>query len=172
MATNLQFIKSGTVTGATSLSITDCFSATYDVYKIVISKFDIETTANKDLEMRFLDSASSPISASNYANAIHILTSYSTFSEGRQNNTTRISGIGRDEQATGNGTVLYAFNPYSSSSYSYTLSQGNGFVTGSGLVGYKNIGVLKQTATMTGIQLFATSQTENVNIECSVYGVK
>jgi len=169
---NLEFIKSGSVTGATSLSITDCFNADYDVYKIVVRNFDIETTSNFDLEMRFLDSGGSPITASNYDNAHLVLTAYGAFGEGRQTNTTRLTGLGRDEQASGNGTVLYAFNPYSASSYSFTLSQGNGFVTGSGLVGYKGIGVLKQTATMTGIQLFATNQTDNVNINCSVYGVK
>ena len=75
MATSLEFIKSGSVTGATSLSVTNCFSADYDVYKIVIRSFDIETTTNKDLEMRFLDSGGSAVSASNYENAHLIITS-------------------------------------------------------------------------------------------------
>ena len=35
MATNLEFIKSLTST-ASSLSVTDCFSANYDVYYIII----------------------------------------------------------------------------------------------------------------------------------------
>ena len=101
-----------------------------------------------------------------------IKVNYGTFGEGRATNLTRLTGLGRDEQESGNGTVLYAFNPYSASSYSFTLHQGNGFVTGSGLVGYKGIGVLKQTATMTGIQLFATNQTDKVDINWSGYGVK
>ena len=172
MKPSLEFIKSGTVTGATSLSITDCFSSSFDVYKIVINKFDIETTSNKDLDMRFLDSGGSPVTASNYDNAILVMTSYGTYGQTRQTSTDRISGLGRDEQESGNGTVITAYNPYSSSYYSFTSSQGNGFVTGSGLVGYRNIGVLRQTAQMTGIQLFGNGLTENVNIECSIYGVK
>jgi len=40
MATNLEFIKSETGTSVTSLSVTDCFSADYDVYQVLISKLN------------------------------------------------------------------------------------------------------------------------------------
>ena len=36
MATNLEFIKSATGTSVTSLDVTDCFSADYDVYKVTL----------------------------------------------------------------------------------------------------------------------------------------
>ena len=38
MATNLEFIKSASGTSVSSLTVTDCFNADYDVYKVYITK--------------------------------------------------------------------------------------------------------------------------------------
>ena len=38
MATNLQFIKSVSGTSVNTLSVTDCFSADYDVYYVSVNK--------------------------------------------------------------------------------------------------------------------------------------
>ena len=40
MATELQFIKSASGSGVSSLSVTDCFSEKYDVYAMTIPTLD------------------------------------------------------------------------------------------------------------------------------------
>ena len=62
MATNLEFIKSASGSGVSSLSVTDCFSADYDVYFVQVAKSLNSVEAN--LDIRFIDSGGSIISAS------------------------------------------------------------------------------------------------------------
>jgi hypothetical protein len=167
---NLRLINETTATSVASISVTDVFTSDFDIYKIVIAPMDLNN--NNDMELRFVNSSGSVISASNYDNAHLVLTAYASFPEGKQTNTTRITGVGRDEQQSGNGTVMYVFNPNSASSYSFVLHQDNGFVTGSGYVGYKGIGVLKQTASMTGYQIFPTSSTNDITATTRTYGLR
>ena len=126
---NLRLINETSASSVSSISVTDVFSSDFDIYKIVIAPMDINN--NNDMELRFVNSSGSVISASNYDNAILVQTAYGAFGQTRQTNTTRISGVGRDEQQSGNGTVMYVFNPNSANSYSFVLHQDNGFVTGS-----------------------------------------
>ena len=44
MATNLQFITSSSCTNVETISITDCFSSSYDVYLIILDVFDVSST--------------------------------------------------------------------------------------------------------------------------------
>ena len=55
MATNLEFIKSVSGTSVSSLSVTDCFSADYDVYFISTSKID--TSSAGYVRPRFINSS-------------------------------------------------------------------------------------------------------------------
>ena len=167
---NLRLINETTATSVASISVTDVFTSDFDIYKIVIAPMDLNN--NNDMELRFVNSSGSVISASNYDNAILVQTAYSSFGQTRQTNTTRISGVGRDEQQSGNGTVMYVFNPNSASTYSFVLHQDNGFVTGSGYVGYKGIGVLKQTASMGGYQIVPSTSTNLITATAKTYGLR
>ena len=166
----LRLIIETSGTSVSSISVTDVFTSDFDIYKIVIAPMDINN--NNDMELRFINTSGSVISASNYDNAILVQTAYASFPETRQTNTTRISGVGRDEQQSGNGTVMYVFNPNSASSYSFVIHQDNGFVTGSGYVGYKGIGVLKQTSSMGGYQIFPTTSTNLITATTRTYGLR
>jgi len=110
----LRLINETSGTSVSSISVTDVFTSDFDIYKIVIAPMDINN--NNDMELRFINTSGSVVSASNYDNAISVMTAYTTFPETRQTNTTRITGVGRDEQQSGNGTVIYVFNPISASS--------------------------------------------------------
>ena len=66
MATNLQFIKSASGTSVSSLSVTDCFSANYDVYQVA---FQYAGTDGAFGEYRTASASSIFSVAGNYQNA-------------------------------------------------------------------------------------------------------
>ena len=170
MATELQFIKSASGTSVSSLSVTDCFSDKYDVYKITFD-IDSSTAASAlDFGLRLIDSGGSVISASEYDRANYNLNSYTTFGEFRSTNTDKFNSH-TQLQSTGNsaGGISYLFNPYNSSSY--TFHKAETFFDNSGnLVGKKIIGVHKVAEQITGINYFLPSDSFTGTIK--VYGVK
>ena len=123
MAGNLEFIKSASGTSVTSLEVTDCFSASYDVYAFAITKVDATSDGNMDL--RFIDSGGSVISDAEYDYANLQLISYAAFGEGRGTGSTNINDIMRRDTDTekNGGSIHYIFNPYDSSSYTFYQGQ-------------------------------------------------
>ena len=166
MATELQFIKSASANGDATVSVTDCFSANYDVYKIVIN--NVVNTGGASAFLRFIDSGGSTITASDYDRAVQGLYSIHSSSSSKGNSTS-ISSLAF-YQTTGGGLVCYVYNPFSSSDYTFVSGQSS-YLEINYLAGTKFIGVLKQSASMTGFSLNLTGQTfTTMNI--SVYGVK
>jgi len=170
MATNLQFIKSVSATDINEFLITDIFSDAYDVYKIVINKID--TTVQTYNWIRFLDSSGNSISDSEYDRAYLQMTSYQAFQEGKSTGLNAIKDVDSSgtNQSDGIGNVMYIFNPYDSSSYTFLLGQSSGQLS-SGLIGIKIIGVHKSAEQITGINYKRGSGNFD-NVTVSVYGVK
>ena len=178
MATNLQFIKSVSATsGVTSLSITDVFSANYDVYQITFSNLK-GVTAEDYVDFTYIDSGGSEITTSKYDRAhLIMLSKDSDFVEDTKVNQANfdrflylrtLTGIG--ESASGNINV---YNPFSSSSYTFFSGQSamyNESLTR--LFGIKTIGVLKETTSVTGFKLTVEPSGEFDRLEVDVYGVK
>ena len=172
MAGNLEFIKSASGTSVSSLSVTDCFSAKYDVYKIVLTEFDV-ATAGADGVLRFLDSGGSVISASEYDYAYLDMPAHTSFSDNNATGQTAIYTFTKDSRndyETG-GFILYVYNPYDSSSYTFTQHQDTFFNNGNGGQGHKGIGVHKSAEQITGINMLCSAGNID-NIKLSVYGVK
>ena len=170
MPGSLEFIKSASGTSVSSLDVTDCFSANYDVYAFSIAKVDAQ--ASGYFNLRFLDSGGTVISASEYDCANLILISYSGFAENRATNGTGIERIMRKDATSeeNGGGYHYVFNPNDSSSYTFYQGQSGGSVlTGNGLVGLKSIGVHKSSEQITGFQLYGATFD---NLTVNVYGVK
>ena len=176
MATNLEFIKSTTITSAVStLDITDVFSAEYDVYKIVANDLSTVGTSQTDPDLRFINSSGSVISASNYDYAHLIMQTGSSFTEQRatgQAQLYRFFSESVDQSPESGSQVSYIFNPFSSSSYSFAIYQS--FTATAGVkIAMKGIGVLKQAASMTGFQVRDSNTTRPfAGGTISVYGVK
>jgi len=172
MATNLEFIKSQSVTdGVTSQDITDIFSAKYDVYAITFSTGSNSTTA-LDVRARFIDSGGSVISTSNYDFAYLTMRTDTSFSEGKATNQTYLNTLfGTTDQTPEGATgIVYVFNPFNSS---YTFITQQSMNRYSALeIGRKYIGVLKETTSCTGINAFVTASAFGSNTNFSVYGVK
>ena len=174
MATNLQFIKSASGSIITSLNITDCFNADYDVYYLSITKID-QSANGTFVYHRLLDSSNVAISDSSYDQAILILSSNGTPSEYRTTNQSSgfgIAGYGMRDSEDGMGNGAYIFNPYDSSSYTFFTAQSS-FILNAGttMEGYKTVSVLKSAEQCNGIQLNA-GVGDFTNIKATIYGVK
>ena len=167
----LRLINETTTTGTVStLNITDVFSADFDIYKIVIN--DLDVTANPYIYLKFINSSGSVI-ASGYDRAALLMYSWTTFGESRSTSTDKIIlGWANGSDTSDNiGVVAYIFNPFSSSSYSFTMSQASGFDAGNGNGNTKSIGVLKNTASMTGFQCcLNTGSIEQLTVK--TYGLR
>ena len=174
MATQLEFIKSETGTSVATLSITNCFSDNYDVYAIIMGNSDIAADGGF-FRYRFLDSGGSVISAAEYDNAGLRLNAAAAFAESRSTNETYMSGISSSTgalTAEGGTAITYVFNPYDSSSYTFTLTQSVNANGSSSLQGFKFINVHKSAEQITGFHILSDPSRTFETVEFSVYGVK
>ena len=170
MATNLEFIKSASGTNVSSIDVSDCFSDKYDVYKIVIHNVDgYQSSGNRLVDMRFIDTVPSVISGNEYDYAVLNLDASNAFSQSKDTSATIIGRLYAYTNADDFGAVtLYIFNPNDSSSYTFALFQSSGWLGRN--YSAKGIGVHKQAEQITGVQ-FKTNA-DNMDINLSVYGVK
>jgi len=170
MAGNLEFIKSTTGSSVTSLDVTDCFSADYDVYQINLVQFDRSTAGSASL--RLLDSSGTVITANEFDFAYMNMRSYSTYAESRTVNTSVLSAIAYSQTTaldTTTGAVWNIFNPYDSSSYTFSKGQSSVMVDGFGVTSYKAIGVHKSAEQITGFQIYTNAVSFNATVK--VYGL-
>jgi hypothetical protein len=175
MASKLEFIKSITVPNnvASTVSATDIFTSDYDTYKIV-STAHIHN-ADKDIYIRYINSSGSIVSDSDYDVATLMMRTSDGFLDrptSRQNIDTG-SYFCLTAGNNGCGAIEYVFNPTNTSSYTFGLNQSMGFYVGSQGYGTKTIRVLKQTTSITGIQLYNGESSDNFGGgTINVYGVK
>ena len=168
MSTNLQFIKSASATSVDSLQITDCFSADYDVYKVVI---DSDNSSNADMYTRVINDSGTVISTgSKYDFANLEMNSNTSFSDYRNTGANQFEGIGFTS-LYGSSAVATFFNPHNSSSYTFATSQTASYYNSGQFRGGKYIGVYKNADTITGLEIRDNS-TDFTYIKISVYGVK
>ena len=170
---NLRLINETTATSSASVSATDIFSADFDIYKIVINDIDQTSSGGFINQTRFINSSGSIITSANYDNALLQLKAYGGFGEVRATNQTKMDlmNVVTGGAEVGQGTVIYVFNPYNSSSYTFALCQSQQFYAGAGGFGAKSIGVLKQTSSITGIN-FLPSGSSYDNFKFRVYGLR
>jgi len=175
MAGNLELIKSTTVPSnvASTVSVTDVFSSDYDTYKIV-STAHIHN-ADKDIYIRYINSSGGIVSDTDYDVATLMMRTADPFLErpiSRQNIDTG-SYFNLTAGNNGVGAVEYVFNPTNTSSYTFGINQSQGFYGGTGGYGTKTIRVLKQTTSITGIQLYNGESSDNFGGGIiRIYGVK
>jgi hypothetical protein len=167
---NLEFIKSASGTSVSSLSITDCFSDKYDVYVLSIAKEHSDTDGS--IRLKFIDSGGSTISDLEYDSCLLNMGASYGFLENRYTGLGYINraGVSGNTIAESTGNITYIYNPYNSSSYTFTQMQDAGVVA-LGFFGGKGIGVHKSAEQLTGLVLEDSSGTFGF-IEASVYGVK
>ena len=152
---NLRLINETEVTsGVSTANVTDIFSADFDIYKVDISDM---AGANAYWYLRLINSSGSVITTT-YDNATLLMKSNTTFSEYRGTNTASMWATSNISYSDGNSGVFYFFNPFSSSSYTFMLGQETGYGFSASRTN-KNIGVYKNTESITGISILNYSST-------------
>jgi len=150
---NLRLINETTTTaGVQTVNITDVFSSDFDIYKIVGAVNLANNSTATGFNLRFINASDSVIT-SGYTYAQVGLKGNTTFSEGRGTSEDRIWNVfgGLDDSGQSSGNIAYIFNPFSSSSYTFTISQSSAFPSGNFRM-YKGIGLYPQTTSLTGFQ--------------------
>jgi len=167
---NLRFINEITLgSAAASLSVTNVFSADYDIYQITFT--DTELAALDWVELRFINSGGSVVSASEYDGAVLELDTSGTYGEGKEVNDTNFSRLIRSHtsEAKGGVATMHLFNPFSSSSYTYGLVQSNGVITNG--FGTKGMFCLTQASSITGFQIYLNGGSNLNKSTIKTYGL-
>lgn len=175
MAGSLELISTTTMTDdVQTVNITNVFSDKYDVYMIKGSNMLGKNSTATGLNLRFINASDSVIT-SGYTYAQVGLKGNTSFSEGRGTSEDRIWNVfgGLDDSGQSAGNIAYIFNPFSSSSYTFTISQSSAFPSGNFRM-YKGIGLYPQTTSLTGLQVELNESASRFsgNGKVSVYGVK
>ena len=153
---NLRLLDETTITsGETTVDITDVFSADYDIYKIVTNGISTVGTTQTDCDLRFINSSGSVISASDYNYAHQMMRADASFTTQNSTGDTelyRFFGESVDQEPEDGSSVSYIYNPFDSTDYTFATYQS--VVASATLkISMKGVGVLKQTASMTGFQV-------------------
>ena len=167
---NLRLINETSFSSVASATISDIFSADFDIYKITINDYDAGG-GSANLNYRFVNSSGSVI-VTDYDYHSRIIRSYGSDGEDKSTSGTYISTISYDDTLQkGNGSVLYVFTPFSGSTYTLTLWE-NSSPSTSGTVGRKGFGVLHQPNSIAGINFLRDgSATFSLN-SVKVYGLR
>ena len=162
MATNLQFIKSASADSVSSLTVTDMFSAQYDVYEVFIRGNGSQNVSS--LTAEFLDSGGSDIAQGAYGFAVLRLNTGSSFDEvnGTTSNSFEFAYTGSSDNDF--AVKITVFNPFSSSSFTFATIQSMS------LSGERGIAVAKSTTSATSMKFYANQNYTPINV--SVYGDK
>ena len=174
MAGSLELISTTTMTDdVQTVNITNVFSDKYDVYMLKGSNMLGKNSTATGLNLRFINASDSVIT-SGYTYAQVGLKGETSFSEGRGTSENRIWNVfgGLDDNGQSAGNIAYIFNPFSSSSYTFTISQSSAFPSGNFRM-YKGIGLYPQTTSLTGLQVELNESVSRFsgNGKVSVYGV-
>ena len=165
---NLRLLNETTISSSiSSITITDLFTDDFDIYKDTITAEAVSVT---DANLRLVNSAGSIVSSSQQDTALHILRANSSFSELRTQNDDKLSRFGGLYDTTGGSFVYYIFNPTSTSLFTYLLAQGQATDGGNGR-GFKQIGILSETTSITGLNFVFNE--DNVDVgKIRTYGFR
>lgn len=175
---NLRLINETIVDSfVTSVNITDIFSSDFDVYKIIISDTEgnsIPATDLINLRSRFINISGSVVSASEYDNANFLIKAESTSDNDSQTNATYFYGRDNIGDYTSSGSVTYIMNPFLSSSFTFMIGQGSGGynTANSRFRSNKQIGVLTEFSTITGINFFSSNSSYSFKGRFITYGLR
>ena len=173
MSTNLQFIKSASGNDVASVSVSDCFSAAYDVYMIQITKWKYVGTSNAG-GLRFIDSSGSVISDSEYYHADLQMRNYSSFQELKSEGGTSIltgqDSSNQNASYLADGFRAFIYNPQDSARYTLATFQESSAYDGTNILGYRGIAYHKSAEVLSGVNFFNRG-TGNISATINVYGV-
>jgi len=130
-----------------------------------------DNSAGNVLNTQMISSGGSVVTSSNYEWAVYQMRAAGNYQE--QKSASDSSWRMSYEGTEGWNVTTYLFNPFSSSSYTFYTTQSSGYYGGAGLTSLhlKGIGVLEQTASMTGIK-FSVVGSNLDEFTCRIYGLR
>tara|TARA_B100000282_G_C31577441_1_gene419469 strand:+ start:37 stop:564 length:528 start_codon:yes stop_codon:yes gene_type:complete len=175
MATNFRFLgKFSVIRGSTTLQLTDIFSDAFDIYRIVLSDFRVDT-ATDYFYTRLINSSDTVISTANYDTTSSLFLSNANFQQLRAVDYTRIvpsTTLVDDDSFTSFNAIYNFYQPFDSSAYTFFTSEVTQWLNGTGR-GARTSGVQQTQQSITGIQL-AVGALNHVfeGGNATVYGIK
>ncbi len=175
---NLRLLNETSITSAVNgVSITDVFSSDYDIYKVTFNDLTNDTS-NANIVLRFINSSGSIITASSYDWAFLDMGDAISFGEYRATGSTSLGNtdawvVGTAVDPYSSSAVMYVFNPFSSSSYTFAQLSSSGAIATNNSRTRKAIGVLKESSSMTGFQIFQSTSSINITTgSIRIYGLR
>jgi hypothetical protein len=162
----LVYITQGVATSGTTLSITNCFSATYDSYRIVVSDFRADTAVALDTRMA---NSGTPFNTDYYYQYVN--TGYATTSTYSQIGSAgggNFSSLTIGDTGNAGGTGFDLFNPFLSQT---TVLSGYRTDPRTGGAGGAYIGYMNTTQSFSGIY-FSIAYGALTSLKVRVYGYR
>ncbi len=171
MSTNLQFIKSQSFTGVSSVDITNIFSATYTSYLITTKNFEKTGSNDAWISLRLINSSGTTLTTSTYDIAQLQMMSTTSFQENRYVGQNRFQYSLSYSDGGINAGKLYIHKPFDSTQPTFAQRQSTyWYPTGSRIDVFKWIGVEKTETSITGINIYSESG-YNFEGQVAVFGV-
>ena len=110
---NLRLINQTTASSVASLSVTDIFTADFDIYKFTVTSVGLSGSGTTSLNVRTINTSGSEVTASNYDYARLMLKANAAFAEDRNTNEAKIYTAGElNSTAGGLGATFFVINPF------------------------------------------------------------
>lgn len=167
----LKKVGTYSATGSASLTISDCFTDTYDVYKIVVTELD-STSSATNLQIRLCDNTGTVITTSAYAWNRHVQESTRTYLQQSGSSYANVPLINIDGGSSHNpAIVMEIFQTRNSSFYTQAVYESHTYNIDPNayyLEGIYGDFQLNQTVVNNGIEFTMGSGT--MDIKVSVFG--
>ena len=171
---NLRLISENILTtSVSSYTVTDLFSSDFDVYQIVITGTQTSGSTATDVNARLVNSSGSVDSTSNYDYAFLRLLPNTNYQEEKATGQSGMLDLVYTikDGADSANNVIYVFNPYSSSSYTFFIQE-SAVSEGGSLRGQKYISVQKSITSNTGLNFYETNTRPFTGLKIRTYGLR
>jgi hypothetical protein len=140
----------------TGVNITDIFSADFDIYKMTLKGISLAGGTATRIDCRLINTSGSVITSSLYERASLSMHSNASFQELTSVNADTMFDFcpATDEAPETSSSVIYFFNPFLSSSYTFMAVEGFSSLSGNSRSA-KSIFVLKELSSIGGVNLFS-----------------
>ena len=171
---NLRFIDKTTLTASVNdFTVTDLFSADFDIYKIVITDTQTSGSTFTNVHARLINSAGSIDTSATYDYMFLRLLPNTNFQH--DNRGTGETGLldlvysAKDGGSSANN-VMYVFNPFSVSSYTFVKQQSS-VSEDSAYRGQKYVAVQDKLVSNTGLNFYEANSRPFTGMKVITYGL-
>lgn len=171
---NLRFINETTLSSSvSSFTVSNLFSADFQVYKIVITSTQTSGSVTTDVNARLVTSGDIVDTSSTYDYAfLRLLPNTNFQSDGRATGQTGLLDLVysiKDGGSSANN-VIYVFNPFSSSDYTYFIQQSS-VSEDNAYRGQKYIGVQRSNQSNIGLNFYEANTRPFSGMKIVTYGL-